>query len=136
MNYIKQKLKILLPVIVILATLGGQMLIPTATFACGSGGGSSEQQVLNGVDQTGTDCSGSGVIHAIAAAVNILSIIIGATAVIMILVSGLRYITAGSDSNQVSSAKTTLIYALVGVAIAALAQTLVHLVLYHANKAV
>lgn len=136
MNYIKEKLKVLLPIAVILFVLGGQMIIPTATFACGSGTGSSTQQVLNGVDQTGTDCSGGGVIKAIAVSVNILSIIIGATAVIMILVSGLRYITAGSDSNQVSSAKTTLIYALVGVAIAALAQTLVHLVLYHANKAV
>jgi hypothetical protein len=136
MQYIKRKLTITLALFLLLFTLGAQTLVPAGAFACGSATGSSTSQVLNGVDQTGTDCSGSGVVSAISAAISILSIIIGATAIIMILVSGLRYITAGGDSNKVSAAKTTLTYALVGVAIAALAQVLVHLVLYHTNQAI
>lgn len=66
--------------------------------------------------------------------VEVLSIIIGIISVIMILISGFRFITAGSDSNAVAAAKNTLIYALVGLAIAVLAQVLVHEVLNTANN--
>jgi len=138
MQYIKQKLRIILP-LMLLFVLGGQALVPAGAFAaCGTAGGSSTGQVERSVgSQTGNnDCNGSGVTTVIKAAVNVLSIIIGAAAIIMILVSGLRYITSGGDSNKVSAAKTTLIYALVGIAIAALAQALVHFVLYHANKSI
>ncbi len=61
--------------------------------------------------------------------VNILSVIVGIVAVIMIIVGGFRYITSGGDSGNVSSAKNTLIYAIVGLIIVALAQFIVHFVL-------
>jgi hypothetical protein len=61
--------------------------------------------------------------------VNILSIIIGAAAIIMIMVSGFKYITSGGDSSKIGSAKSSLIYALIGIAIAGLAQILVQFVL-------
>jgi Type IV secretion system pilin len=66
--------------------------------------------------------------------VNILSIVVGAVAVIVVVYSGFRYITSGGDSNKVSAAKNTLIYALVGVAVAALAQTLIHFVLHWSTQ--
>jgi uncharacterized membrane protein YuzA (DUF378 family) len=52
----------------------------------------------------------------------------------MIVISAFRFITSGGDSNRVSSARSTLIYALIGVAVAALAQLLIHFVLFQANK--
>jgi cytochrome bd-type quinol oxidase subunit 2 len=61
--------------------------------------------------------------------VNIFSIIVGVIAVIMIIVGGLRYITSGGDSGNVSTAKNTIIYAIVGLVIVALAQLIVHFVL-------
>ena len=61
--------------------------------------------------------------------VNLLSLFVGIIAVIMIIVSGLRYITSGGDPGKVSSAKSALIYALIGLAIAALSQVLVKYVL-------
>jgi hypothetical protein len=61
--------------------------------------------------------------------VNIFSIVVGAVAVIMIIYGGFRYITSGGDSNAVGSAKNTLIYAIVGLIIVALAQVIVHFVL-------
>jgi hypothetical protein len=136
MKYIKQKLAIVLPML-LLFIFSGQALVPAGAFACGSSTGSSTAQVQYAVgSQTGNkDCSGSGVAKAIAAAVDVLSIIIGGAAVIMILVSGLRYITSNGDSAKVSNAKTTLIYALIGVAIAGLAQFLVHFALYNASNA-
>ncbi len=68
--------------------------------------------------------------------VNIFSAIVGVIAVIMIIVGGLRYITSGGDSNKVSGAKNTLIYAIIGLIIVALAQLIVHFVLQKANSVV
>ena len=83
------------------------------------------------------DCStkGSGVAHIISVAISILSYVVGIASVIMVIIAGLKYITAGGDSNKISSAKTTLVYALVGIAIVALAQVLIHFVFSSATTA-
>ncbi len=77
------------------------------------------------------DCSqgGSGFKDLLAQVVKILSFIAGAIAVIMVIVSGLRFVTSGGDAAKVSSAKNALAYAIVGLAVAGLAQVLVHFVL-------
>ncbi len=67
--------------------------------------------------------------------VNIFSAIVGVVAVIMIIVGGLRYITSGGDSSRVGSAKTTIIYALVGLVVVVLAQLIVHFVINQATTA-
>lgn len=85
-------------------------------------------QVIEGIQASGSDCNADGVDNIIATIVNILSIVVGAVAIIMIIIAGFRYITSGGDSAKVTSAKNTLIYALIGVAVAALAQFLVHFV--------
>lgn len=64
--------------------------------------------------------------------INIFSAIVGVIAVIMIIVGGLRYITSGGDSSKVSAAKSTLMYAIIGLVIVALAQLIVHFVLAQA----
>ncbi len=56
---------------------------------------------------------------------NIVSYIAGAAAVILIIVAGVRYITSGGDSNAISGAKNTLIGALIGLVIVALARVLI-----------
>jgi hypothetical protein len=66
--------------------------------------------------------------------IRIFSWVIGVIAVIMVMVSGFRYITAGGDSGKVASAKNTLIYAIVGLVIAAVAQILVKFVLHNVTK--
>jgi len=65
--------------------------------------------------------------------VNIFSAIVGIIAVIMIIVGGLRYITSGGDSSRVGAAKTTIIYALVGLVVVVLAQLIVHFVINQAT---
>jgi hypothetical protein len=60
--------------------------------------------------------------------VNLLSLLVGLIAVIAIILAGLKYVTSGGDGNKVSSAKTTLIFALVGLVIVAFAQFLVRYV--------
>jgi hypothetical protein len=66
--------------------------------------------------------------------VNIFSIVVGAVAVLMVIYGGLRYITSGGDSGRVGNAKNTLIYAIIGLLIVALAQLIVHFVLNQSNN--
>jgi hypothetical protein len=65
--------------------------------------------------------------------INIMSVLVGAICVIMIIVGGFRYVTSGGESNSVSGAKNTIIYAIVGLVIVALAQIIVHFVLSRLN---
>ncbi len=115
------------------------LLLPAATFsapayACGSS--SAAQKVSEGIDgATGATCNDSGIQTAISTAVTILSIIVGIAAIIVIILSGFKYITSGGDAAKVGNAKNTLIYAMVGLAVAALAQLLVHFILFQSNQA-
>lgn len=59
---------------------------------------------------------------------NVLLFVIGAVAVIMIVIGGLRYVISGGDAKQVQAAKNTILYALVGVIIAILAYAVVNFV--------
>lgn len=61
--------------------------------------------------------------------INIFSVIVGIVAVIMIIVGGFRYIVSGGDSGKVGDAKNTILYALIGLVIVALAQFIVRFVL-------
>ena len=65
----------------------------------------------------------------IANIINIFSWIVGTVAVIMIIYGGFRYVTAGGDSGNVSSAKNTILYAVVGLVIVAISQAIVWFVL-------
>jgi uncharacterized membrane protein YvbJ len=61
--------------------------------------------------------------------INILSVLVGAVAVIMIIFGGFRYVTSAGNDSNVSAAKNTILYAIVGLIIVALAQVVVHFVL-------
>jgi nitrate/nitrite transporter NarK len=60
--------------------------------------------------------------------INIILYIIGIIAVIMLIVGGIQYATSSGDEKRVTKAKNTIIYALLGLAIAILAWTLVNFV--------
>lgn len=61
--------------------------------------------------------------------VDLMSIIVGVIAVIMIIISGIRFVTSNGDTNKITSARNTFIYALVGLVLVAFAQVIVKLVL-------
>jgi hypothetical protein len=104
---------------------------------CGAGATATGSYINSGVNtafgsnnscQNGTPASSS--LATIAkTVVNIFSLIVGIVAVIMIIYGGFRYITSGGESGAVGNAKNTIIYAIVGLILVALAQTLVHFVL-------
>ena len=61
--------------------------------------------------------------------VNIMLFIVGAVAVIMLIIGGIRYVISSGDQNQVTAAKNTILYAIVGIVVAILAFAVVNFVL-------
>jgi hypothetical protein len=126
----------LLMAIMLMLVPSGVLVAGNAYAACATGSNDSRDQVLSGIGETNNgQCNDSGVPKTIAAIVNILSLIVGAAAIIMIMLGGFKYITSGGESGKVGNAKNTLVYALIGLAIAALAQVIVHFVLVESTRA-
>ena len=61
--------------------------------------------------------------------VNILLFLVGAVAVIMLVIGGLRYVTSNGDQNAVTGAKNTIMYAIIGIVVAFLAYAAVGFVI-------
>lgn len=61
--------------------------------------------------------------------VNILLFIVGAIAVIMLIIGGIRYVVSGGDQSAVTGAKNTILYAIVGIVVAFLAYAAVNFVI-------
>ncbi|HVA11403.1 MAG TPA: pilin [Candidatus Dormibacteraeota bacterium] len=135
MKQLAHKLSTIL--ISILILLPAATLVEPAYAACGTS--DAAKQVATGIDQTTTNpdtsCGQNGITSAISRAVTILSIIVGVAAVIAIILGGFKYITSGGDSGKVANAKSTLVYAIIGLVVAALAQLIVHFVINQSNNA-
>lgn len=70
----------------------------------------------------------------LATAINLFSLFIAVVAVITIMIAGLRYITANGDAGNISNARNTLLYAVIGLIIAAFAQIIVKFVLQKSTE--
>lgn len=86
-------------------------------------------QQLGGAQTCGSSAGSSSISTIIKDVVNLLSLILGALSVVMIIVSGIRFATSGGEANSVSGAKKALIYSIVGLVIAVLAQAILHWVI-------
>lgn len=98
-------------------------------------GTAAKNAVCDGLGLTGgsngcqTPADGPSVNSIIRTVISFLSFIIGFIAVIMVIIGGLKYVTSNGDANSISSAKNTILYALIGLVIVALAQVIVRFVL-------
>jgi len=91
---------------------------------------------VNGGSPAGCGDTGNAVgtvNNIVALVINIFSVVVGIIAVIMIIIGGIRYVTSGGNDQSVASAKNTILYAIIGLIIVALAQIVVKFVL---NKVV
>lgn len=75
--------------------------------------------------QSATDNKIYGPNGIITKAVELLSFVIGFAAVVMIIIGGFKYVLSAGDPNSVNSAKNTILYAVIGLVIAALAQAII-----------
>lgn len=101
------------------------VFVPTAGIA-------SAQGVQDGINAANpgnvpTELFGNGSIFT--TVVNVLLFVIGAISVIMLIIGGIRYTISAGDSGNVTAAKNTIMYALIGLVIAFLAFAIVNWVL-------
>lgn len=78
------------------------------------------------VDNASATCTDDPIFKTIT---NVLLFIIGAVSVIMLIIGGIRYTVSGGDSAAVTSAKNTILYAVVGIIVSLLAFAVVNFVL-------
>lgn len=129
---------------VMIAVLGATLLTPVAIGQsvsaqnvnikdniCG-GGNVTAPGTAGRCESSGT--AGTSVQKLASDIINLLSWVVGVISVIMIIVAGFRYITSGGASEKVTGAKNTLIYAVIGLVIVALAQFIVRFVLSQASE--
>lgn len=60
--------------------------------------------------------------------VNILLYVLGAIAVIMIVIGGVMYTTSGGDAGGIKKAKDTILYAVIGLVVAIFAYAIINFV--------
>ncbi len=77
----------------------------------------------------GASTGGQTVEGTVAQVIRIFSYVVGVISVIMVIVGGFQYVTSGGDSGKVTTAKNTIMYALIGVVIVVLAQVMVRFVI-------
>lgn len=133
-NIIKKSLQavLIVPVLAFGVSLAIPALQPTVAHAatnCDSttltiNGGADCAQATSGQP---TNLFGSGGIFT--KITDVLLFIIGAVAVIMLIIGGIRYVVSGGDSSAVTGAKNTILYAVIGIVVALLAYALVHFVI-------
>jgi len=73
--------------------------------------------------------SGDTVAGFLSTGVNLLLYILGAIAVVMIIVGGIYYVVSGGDATATTKAKNTILYSVVGLIVALLAYAIVNFVI-------
>lgn len=76
------------------------------------------------------DCGDTGFFsNLVTTIVSLLTFIVGGISVIMLVIGGIRYATSAGDANAVNGAKNTILYAIIGLAVAATAFVIVGFVI-------
>lgn len=86
-------------------------------------------EIKGGVEDIGGGEGGVKLEDGIKTVVNILLFVLGAIAVIMIIIGGIRYTTSNGDASSIKGAKDTILYAVIGLVVAILAYAIVNFVL-------
>ena len=130
------KLKIILVSLII--TVGSFVGVTAlATTSAGAQNADIQNSLCSGTNlmENGGDCNevtanaGDSINSLVATVINIFSWVVGVVCVIMIIYGGFLYVTGGGDTTKVETAKKTIMFAIIGLVIVALAQIIVKFVL-------
>lgn len=124
-NIIKRSLQSLLIVPVLALGVAAAAPALTTNVSAFDEGLQEGADASQGADQPADLFGPSGIFRTVT---NVLLFIIGAISVIMLIIGGIRYVVSGGDSAAVTSAKNTILYAIVGIIVAILAYALVNFV--------
>lgn len=121
----------LVSLIALLGVVAVVPVVPQSAYAAEQCSTAACTTIQNGVNSVGGDAAGNSTSLAlrIKDIVNVLLFIIGAIAVIMIIIGGFRYVTSGGEAGSIKNAKNTILYAVVGLVIAIFAYAIVNFVI-------
>ena len=127
-----EKIKIVLFALALAVLGGGGLMINSPAFAadpiCGDDNVNEELKAAAGCNNKGT------IKKPVVRVVNLLLYLVGIVSVVMVIVSGIKMTTSAGNPGAVQKAKTTLIYAVVGLVIAVLAYAIINFVLDFVTK--
>jgi type IV secretion system pilin len=138
-----KKLKALLMNLSVAGLMFAPILAPVTVHAQISSSPSLQENLCSGAeslqfagegDCAATDQAETAVNEIVGTVINIFSVLVGIVAVIMIIWGGFKYITSGGDSGNIGAAKNTILFAIVGLIIVALAQIIVRFVLSRSTE--
>ena len=120
--------KSIISIAIMTCAVFGASVLSTASLS-----GSVSAQVSKGIDTaTTSEMKGKSIDGdkgLIKTVVNVLLWAVGVLSVIMIIFSGFRYITSAGDTSKTKSARSTLIYSVVGLIVAIMAWAIVNMVI-------
>ena len=102
------------------------ILLPTPALAVSNltmGEGASSAQ---GIDQASSLFGSAGIFTTIT---NVMLFAVGAISVIMVVIGGLRYVISGGNSTNITAAKNTILYAIIGLVISIMAYAMINFVI-------
>ena len=123
---IKKHLLTLLAVPAFALSVAGVVAVPTYAACDTAGGMSAAAECAKSEDQPADLFADGGVFQDVT---DVLLFIIGAVSVVMIIFGGIKYTISQGDSSAVTSAKNTILYAVVGLVVAILAYAVIHYVI-------
>lgn len=119
-----------------LATAGLFAAAPALAIDCSSASSLNTVQCgVNSVTSSNQNqSSGGNIDDTIRAVFQIITLIAGVLAVIMLIIGGLRFVTSGGSQDAVKNARNTILYAVIGLFIVVIAQLLVHFVFNNVDQ--
>jgi type IV secretory pathway VirB2 component (pilin) len=112
---------------VVFALFGFLVLLPSSAVSAQS---SLACEGLTGIDDcTVASDTEPSVKSTLETMLDLLSLVAGIIAVIMIIIASTKFITSQGDSGKVASARSTIIYAIIGLIIVILAQSIIFFVI-------
>lgn len=132
MKVIARKLKYPLAALLLAFCFSFTFLAPTASAGLFDGAKSEAcagSQLTEASGPNCTDTDEDNLSTTINKGINLISAIVGVISVVMMIIGGIRFVTSAGDSAKVTSARNTIIYALIGLILVAFAQIIVRFVL-------
>lgn len=120
--------KMKLMIATFIAMIGMATALPLVSADHAMAADDAASKILQGTSDVGGSDNKTKLEDQIKTVVNIMLFLLGAIAVIMIIIGGIRYATSNGDSSQTKAAKDTILYAVVGLVVAIMAYAIVNFI--------
>lgn len=111
------------------ATIINTLSVAATTIAVAAPAFAASSELQSGADAARASGSAGDLAGIFSTVSNTLIYIVGAVAVIFLIIGGLRYVVSNGDPKAVTAAKDTILYAIIGIVVAILSYAAVNFVI-------